>query len=80
MTIPELKNNFHNLIDSIENEQLLRRFYDLIQNRISAKDGDLWNQLTKEEKDELLIAFDESENDDNLISSKKAKEKHKKWL
>ena len=30
MTTIELKKNFHRLIDSIDNEGLLLRFYDLI--------------------------------------------------
>ena len=79
MTTLELKNNFHNLIDSIENEQLLLRFYELIKNRISTKDGELWSRLSKEEKEELLLAFNESEDTDNLIDFDDVKENHKKW-
>jgi len=80
MNTLELKKNFHLLIDSIENENLLINFYDLIKMRSSTKEGQLWNRLTKQEQEELLLAFDESENHENLISLEEMKMKHKKWL
>ena len=80
MNTIELKNDFHNLIDEIENENLLIKFYELIQKKVSSKDGQLWNQLTVEEQEELLKAEKESEDERNLINWKIIKEKHKKWL
>lgn len=80
MNTIELKKSFHNLIDSINNENLLIDFYDLIKSRSSAKDGHLWNRLSKEEQEELLNALDETEIVDNLIDNDKMKNKHKKWL
>lgn len=75
-----LKKSFHDLIDSIENENLLVSFYDLIKKRASAKEGLLWNRLTDQEREELLTTVEESEDPENLISHNKMKEKHKKWL
>ena len=80
MNTIELKNDFHNLIDEIENENLLIKFYELIQKKVSSKNGQLWNQLTVEEQDELLKAEKESEDERNLINWEIIKEKHKKWL
>jgi hypothetical protein len=80
MTTIELKNNFHHLIDSIDNENLLLRFYDLMKSRTISKDGKLWSRLTKEEQEELLIAFEESEKEENLLSHDEMMKKHKKWL
>ena len=80
MTTLEIKDSFHQLIDSIDNDQLLLKFYELMKNRTSTKDGNLWTRLTKEEQEELLTAFDESKDQDNLISQDDMMKKHKKWL
>ena len=80
MTTLELKNNFHHLIDSIENENLLQEFYELMLRKRASKDGKLWAMLTKDEIEELLLANEESENPDNLISHEDMKKKYSKWL
>jgi len=80
MNTIELKNDFHNLIDKIENENLLIKFYELIQKKMSSKNGQLWNQLAVEEQEELLKAEKESNDEGNLIDWQIIKEKHKKWL
>lgn len=80
MNTIELKRNFHLLIDSIENENLLASFYDLIKKRSSAKEGQLWNRLTYQEQKELISALGESENPEYLISHDEMKKKHNKWL
>ena len=76
----ELKKDFHNLIDSIDNVNLLSDFYDLIKKRISSKEGQLWNKLTLKEQQELLMSLEESKDPENLISHEEMKKKHKKWL
>lgn len=76
----ELKKNFHNLIDNIDNDDLLMSFYDIIKSKTVTKDGQLWGRLDKTEQKELLTAFEESENPDNLIDNDKMKKKHSKWL
>jgi hypothetical protein len=80
MTTLELKNNFHHLIDSIENENLLQEFYELMLRKRASKDGKLWAMLSKDEIEELLLANEESENPDNLISHEDMKKKYSKWL
>ena len=76
----EIKNNFHNLIDSIDNEVLLLSFYNLIKDRHAAKDGELWEQLNYKEQEELLFLSEEADLGKNYISHDKMKTKHKKWL
>ena len=76
----ELNNSFHNFIDSIDNEVLLLNFYHLIKNRHAAKDGELWEQLTYKEQEELLLLSEEADLGTNYISHDKMKTKHKKWL
>jgi hypothetical protein len=80
MDTTELKKSFHLLIDSIDNENLLLNFYDLLKRRTKAKDGRLWDKLDYEEQKELLHAVEESKSEGNLISSDELKKKHKKWL
>lgn len=80
MNTIELKQNFHQLIDSIDNEKLLINFYDLIKTRSSAKEGQLWNRLTVLEQEELLLSLEESKNPKNLISHEEMIKKHEKWL
>ena len=80
MTTLEIKNSFHHLIDSIDNDQLLLKFYDVMKSRSSTKDGYLWSRLTKEEQEELISAFEESKDEKNLISHDEMMKKHKKWL
>ncbi len=76
----ELKKSFHLLIDSIDNENLLINFYDIIKKRSSAKEGQLWEKLTIKDKKELLLALEESEDPENLISHEEMKKRHQKWL
>jgi hypothetical protein len=74
------KEAFHNLIDTIEDENLLNEYYQLIANLNSSQTGKLWNSLSDEEKDELLISIEESADPKNLISHDKVKSQFGKWL
>ena len=80
MNTIELKKSLHDLIDTIDNENLLLNFYDLIKRRTSTKEGQLWSRMTKQEKKELLSTLEESKNPENLISHEEMKTKNKKWL
>jgi len=80
MNTIELKQNFHHLIDSIDNEKLLINFYELIKTSSSAKEGQLWNKLTIHEQEELLLSLEDSKKPENLISHEEMIKKNKKWL
>jgi len=80
MTTLELKNNFHQLIDSIENENLLEKFYELMLRKRYSKDGVLWSKLSKDEIDELLASNEEVENPDYQVSHDEMRKKYSKWL
>ena len=80
MTTIEIRKNFHSLIDSIDNENILLFFYDLMKRKSTSKEGQIWNRLSNDQKLELLLSAQESENPDNLISHEDLKNKHKKWL
>jgi hypothetical protein len=76
----KIKDDFHHLIDTIEDEQLLKSYYQLIQTMNKNSDGTLWNALNEEEKEELLIAYDESFDEKNLLRHEQVKLQHEKWL
>ncbi len=76
----DLKNSFHQLIDEIDNERLLMKFYDLLIRSSDQKEGELWNQLSEEQKNEVLFAESESYYKRNLIDHETQKAKHQKWL
>jgi len=66
----ELKSNLHKIVDRIEDEQLLRAIYSFLETREGSEDGLMWKQLTEEQKKEVLEAYDESDDDTNLIEDK----------
>ncbi len=76
----DIKINFHHLIDEIDNEPLLMKFYDLLIKSRVQKEDELWDQLSEDQKNELLIAESESHYQKNLIDQKTQKAKHRKWL
>ena len=80
MNTIELKNNLHHLIDSTNNDHLLSRFYSLLVTIKEQPEGKLWNRLSQEEKDELLLSDMESNERGNLIPHMEIEKKHRKWL
>ncbi len=72
----DIKTNFHNLIDKIDNEILLMKFYDLMIQSATNKEGQLYERLTNEQKDVLMLAEEESNDPANLISYNQQKKKH----
>ena len=66
----ELKTNIHKIVDSIESEQLLKTIYDFLKIRETSTSNPSWNSLTEEQKREVLLAFDESEDENNLVDPK----------
>lgn len=80
MTTMELKSNFHNLIDDINDEGVLSKFYELLSRAKDKKEGLLWDRLSQKEKDELIVIEKESSDTANLISNIDMQQKHKKWL
>ena len=71
---------FRKLIDKIEYEQLLKAYFQLIKKLNLNEVGKLWEELTAEERDELLLSFDESNQPQNLMSHVDVKKNHERWL
>ena len=74
------KDEFHKLIDNIEDEQLLMAYFQLIKKLNLNEVGKLWEGLTSEEKEELLISYEESNQPQNLVSHIEVKKNLQKWL
>jgi hypothetical protein len=75
-----IKDNFHHLIDEIDDEQLLEEYYKLVQRLQDNQSGKLWNSLNENQQGELLLAYDESFDKNNLISHEHVKKQHEQWL
>lgn len=63
----ELRLNLHKLVDRIEDDRLLRAIYSFLSERATSEAGKIWNSLTEEQKKEVLQAYDESDNNSDLI-------------
>lgn len=76
METTQLKNNFHHLIDSFDNERILAIFFGLMSKVKDSVDGQLWSRLNKEEQEELILSDIEAEYPKNLISHSTIQKKH----
>jgi hypothetical protein len=74
------RDEFHNLIDKIEDEMTLKGYLTLIQKLIKSQSGELWNGLSAEAKAELLLSYEESFDPSNLVSHEQVRKQHEKWL
>lgn len=70
----ELKSNLHKMMDRIDNEHLLHAIYDFLKDRMDSEEGQIWKSLTDDQKKEVYLSYQESE-DDNLISWDDVKKK-----
>jgi hypothetical protein len=80
MSSLELRSNFHSLIDRIDNEQLLQKFYEVLLNANNSNLGNLWSKLSDLEQKELLEIDKETDDLENTISNEVAFDKYQKWL
>ncbi len=69
MNTIKLKTNIHKIVDKIQSDQLLQTIYDFLKSRESSKPGKLWSSLTEEQKQEVILSFEESEDEGNLIDA-----------
>jgi hypothetical protein len=77
MSTAELKTTLHRIVDEIEDERLLRAIYAFLEERTTRDAGRSWEKLTEEQREEVLLAYEESENDENLIDWEEVKKKYR---
>lgn len=74
--IMRTKEAFHKLIDEIEDEEVLKGYFELFQRLNSTQTGKLWDSLSPDEKNELLLSYEESFDAKNQISHEEVKGQH----
>ena len=67
MNNAHLKQSIRDLLERTDNQALLTTIHSLLRAG-GARSAGVWENLTDEERNEVLQAFEESENDDNLSS------------
>ncbi len=72
----ELKSDLHKILDRIENEQLLRTIYDFLKQGERTQEGQIWKTLTEDQKKEVYLSYEESQDDKNLIDWDTVKKKY----
>ncbi len=77
MTLATLKSEFHNLIDKIEDPGILEQYYKASSTSIKP-DNSLWASLTSEQQKGVLLAYEESDVEANLIPLSAIKAKYLK--
>ncbi len=78
MKLAELKSDFHSLIDQINDPELLSQFYDILSQSIEAQNS-AWQLLSAKQQQEVLEAYEDAEDEDNLIPLSVIKAKYEKW-
>ncbi len=72
----ELKSDLLKILSKIEDEQLLRTIYDFLKQGENSKEGQIWKSLTEEQKKEVYLSYQESEDDNLLIDWEVIKKKY----
>ncbi len=79
-TSTETRREFHQLIDTIEDEKTLQGYLTLVRHLTERRTGLLWDSLSASEQRELMSAYEESLVPSNLVPHHEVKEQHSKWL
>ena len=72
-----LKSNLHKLIDQIDNPNLLEEYYQEMKSIIQKSQENVWETLTEDQKKEVLLSYEESEDENNLTDTKSVLNKYK---
>lgn len=76
----KVKEEFHKLIDTIDDDEMLVAYYNLISQLNKQETGKLFQKLTNKQKQELSLAYRESFNPVDLLSHQEVKSQYEKWL
>ena len=75
-----LKSNLHKLIDRIENQALLEDYYKELKSILEKSQDNIWDKLTDDQKKDVLLSYEESEVEKDLIDTESVMNKYKDWL
>jgi hypothetical protein len=66
----------HSFIDQVESLDLLNDYYDELKRIIESRKSNIWDSLPTEQKKEILLSYEESEWEENLIDENVVMEKY----
>lgn len=75
MAALEIKSDILKILATIENEQLLLAVYDFLKQTQNVGGAQIWDGLTEEQKEEVYLSYQESQDDKTLISWDDVKKK-----
>lgn len=76
----KLKDDFHKLIDKVQDEELLKMVYKILLEKTESAPGEVWNSLTKAQQEDLILSDEESNYESKCISEEEFRKNLKKWL
>ncbi len=62
-----LRSSLHHLIEQINSKHLLEDYYYEMKHVIKKTTHSAWDSLTEQQKKEVLMSWQESEDDNNLV-------------
>lgn len=75
------KEEFHNLIESIQDEKALQVYYDLVRMLNGGKgQNGAFQDLSPEQREDLVRSYEESLDDSELVDHETVKAQFKQWL
>ena len=75
-----LKEDLHKLIDTTQDEKLLEEIFMILSSRNDYVEGELWNNLSEEQKKEVLASDSEIVDNSAWISNEEMRRRNAKWL
>ncbi len=75
----ELKSELHRLIDELDNRNLLDDCYEEIKKAVAVSKNKIWDTLTEEQKQEVMLSYQESEDEGNLVDHETVMKKYDQW-
>lgn len=55
------------LLLQTDNDKLLEQVYSILDSAINSQNGEIWNTLSKAEKQNTILSLEESESTENLV-------------
>ncbi len=74
------RQEFHDYIDSITDEHLVKKYFELIKSLYQRMPGKLWQELNTEEQEEVLKSYAESFDEGQLVANEEVQSYSRKWL
>jgi len=68
MEVKELRKDLHKMIDEVEDKILLETLFQFLGEVKYQYSGEIWNSLVEEEKNQVYLSLEESQNEENLVS------------